>query len=592
MTTDSSASEQGKWLETPATKCFEKMRTPILIADADYVIRFANDATVKMFQKIEDKLRTALPHFRANDLVGKNVDIFHADPSHQRRILDRISGPHDGGIHLGDTHLYFTVTPMFDPNKRDASDWMVVELEDRSAEIEATNVRKRLNDELVAMAAAHVVGDIDVFVDADSYPETTAAIATRVNEMVQAHIRTKKRAIAVVNAWGEGDFDVRPDPEHYSGKRIFIYDTLEAVRTNMKKMVGDITELSDAIIRGELSNEVDASGYKGEYKEIIESFARCYNSLNLSFSNIKSQVDQMSQTVIQMNEASRSLATNSQIASSSVDEVSASAEETDSQVTANAEAARNANSLVLAASDMATNGKGKISDMVTAMQGINSSSQDIAKIIKVIDEIAFQTNLLALNAAVEAARAGQHGRGFAVVAQEVRNLAGRSAKAARETSDLIEDAAQRVTSGVKIASETSEAFEKIADDIDAVRTLVEDINRSSSEQSRGVAQINIAIGEVAKTALATSEQADELAATAQQMTSANNLIKEELNRFSLKEVETSVAGLEGLGLNGLSPDMLAKIKSMIGGGGGAPAPSSARGKTGSGDVDERGFGNF
>ena len=303
MTTDSSASEQGKWLDTPATACFEKMATPILIADADYVIRFANDAIVQMFKKVEDEIRVSLPHFRANDLVGKNVDIFHVNPTHQRRILDRMAGPHDGEIHLGEAHIFFTLTPMFNPSKRDANDWMIIEFEDRSAEIEATTVRNRLNDELVAMAAAHSVGDIDVYVDAGNSPEATAAIATRVNEMVQAHIRTKQRAMAVVAAWGEGNFDILPDPEHYSGKRMFIYDTLEAVRVNMKKVVGDITELSDAILRGELSNEVDASGYKGEYKEIIESFARSYNSLNLSFSNIKSQVDQMSQTVIQMNEA-------------------------------------------------------------------------------------------------------------------------------------------------------------------------------------------------------------------------------------------------------------------------------------------------
>jgi methyl-accepting chemotaxis protein len=244
-----------------------------------------------------------------------------------------------------------------------------------------------------------------------------------------------------------------------------------------------------------------------------------------------------------------------------VDEVSASAEQTNIQVKANATAADSASKLVGGAAVVAEDGTRKIGEMVQAMDGIKASSQDIAKIIKVIDEIAFQTNLLALNAAVEAARAGQHGRGFAVVAQEVRNLAGRSAKAARETSDLIEDASTRVQSGVRIADETRQAFTRIAGDIEQVQTLVRDIAIASEEQARGVTQINMAIGEVAKSALATSQQADELASSAAEMSSATETMRRDFNRYKLRKAPVVKQG--AVSLDNISPEMLAQLRSMM-----------------------------
>jgi methyl-accepting chemotaxis protein len=290
-----------------------------------------------------------------------------------------------------------------------------------------------------------------------------------------------------------------------------------------------------------------------------------------------------------MSQSSQSLATNSQIQSSSVDEISSSAEQTDTQVKSNAAAATTASQLVTGASEVAEGGKAKINEMVSAMEGIRASSQDIAKIIKVIDEIAFQTNLLALNAAVEAARAGQHGRGFAVVAQEVRNLAGRSAKAARETSDLIEDASTRVQAGVKIADETSRAFVSIADDITKVRTLVSEIATASGEQSRGVAQINVAIGEVAKSALSTSQQAEELAASAAEMQATTESMLAEVGRYRLRRRAPAAAvSVPGLNLDGLPAELMTQIQALIARQMAAPAGTSVSLI----DRDSRGYANF
>lgn len=460
-------------------------------------------------------------------------------------------------------------------------------VESRKKVDEANHSIEQFLEEIASMAEAHNAGRIDVFMDSDAFLGSLRVVADNVNSMICGHITVKQQMLDILECFSLGDFDA-PFPV-LPGKRAYISEGVEAMRANFKSVLAEIGRISGAISEGQLDVSIDSSKFEGDYRNIIDQFAAVLEILNAAFRAITVEVSQTSVAVAQMSEAAKELASNSQIQSASVDEVSASAEETDTQVKANAASAAQANSLVSGAAVVADEGKEKIGQMVKAMEDIRASSQDIAKIIKVIDEIAFQTNLLALNAAVEAARAGQHGRGFAVVAQEVRNLAARSAKAARETSDLIENAGARVQTGVKIADEASRAFVSIAGDIGKVRSFMNEISVASNEQARGVAQINTAMGEVAKTALATSQQAEEVADSVAEIVRAADRMRNEMGRFTLRtDSQDDVPVIPDL--QSLPPDLLAQIQSMIQGRTGAVSAAEPKGRNV--DRDERGFGGF
>lgn len=459
----------------------------------------------------------------------------------------------------------------------------------REAAAESTRAEvERLMQDLAEMSDEHGRGKIGSKINVDSYDGALKVVAQKVNEMVFAHISTKKMVIDQVTAFSVGNFAL-PFPK-LPLEKAFVSVAVEALRKTFKDLFGEITRVSAALCEGNLNVQANAKEFSGDYGLIMSNFSELIERLNQTFSTINREVLDSAMAVEQMSSAAQELALNSTSQSASVDEVSASAEETDTQVKANAAAAGQASQLVTSAATVAEEGKEKIGQMVQAMESIRASSQDIAKIIKVIDEIAFQTNLLALNAAVEAARAGQHGRGFAVVAQEVRNLAGRSAKAARETSELIESSGARVHAGVKIADEASRAFASISGDIDQVRAFMREIAVASDEQARGVAQINSAISEVAKTALVTSQQADEVEARVAQLEQATSRMKNEVSRFRLRENQAPVALPS---LDSLPPELVAQIMALTSKASVPPAnPANPANTKRNADRDERGFSGF
>ncbi|HEY5672070.1 MAG TPA: methyl-accepting chemotaxis protein [Malonomonas sp.] len=284
------------------------------------------------------------------------------------------------------------------------------------------------------------------------------------------------------------------------------------------------------IASGDLTTAVRQHDTEDEVREAIKRLQQDLTTLLLQVQSASEQIDSGSRQVA---EASQSLSQGATETAASIEQIGASINQMASQTKLNAENASQANKLANETSQVAGSGNQHMNEMVSAMQEIDAAGKDISKIIKVIDEIAFQTNLLALNAAVEAARAGQHGKGFAVVAEEVRNLAARSAKAARETAELIEGSVAKTRRGSEIAKTTSNSLSKIVASTAKVTDLIGEISAASNEQAQGIGQINIGLAQIDQVIQQNTASAEECAATSEQLSSQAQHLNQLLGRFRL-----------------------------------------------------------
>jgi methyl-accepting chemotaxis protein len=304
--------------------------------------------------------------------------------------------------------------------------------------------------------------------------------------------------------------------------------TMDAFSESLQhEVVGSLQKMAD----GDLTFEVTP---KDEYDEVRNALKKTGEDLHAIMVQIDIAADQVASGAAQVTDASQSLSQGATEQATSLEEISSSMIQMASQTRTNAENANEANQLTSEAKKGVEKGNQQMQDMVAAMGEINDASQNISRIIKVIDEIAFQTNLLALNAAVEAARAGKHGKGFAVVAEEVRSLAGRSAKAAKETAELIEGSVGKAINGSEIANQTAESLDEIAKGIIQASNLINEIAIASNEQAEGISQVNKGLNQIDLVTQQNTAQAEESAAAAEELSAQAAQLQEMLDRFTLK----------------------------------------------------------
>lgn len=302
------------------------------------------------------------------------------------------------------------------------------------------------------------------------------------------------------------------------------------ISTPLRRMV----DAAEEIAGGNLDVDVKIDS-RDEVGELGSAFVKMTDHINEIMTNIDSAAEQVAAGSKQIADSSMGLSQGATEQASSIEELTASIEEISAQTRLNADSAGEANALAELTRTNAVEGNNEMKRMLKSMEEINESSTNISKIIKVIDEIAFQTNILALNAAVEAARARQHGKGFAVVAEEVRNLAARSADAAKETTRMIEGSIKKVDDGTKIATTTAAALNQIVDDVAKVSGIVENIAIASNEQAIGISQINQGIMQVSEVVQMNSATSEESAAASEELSSQAELLREQAARFTLKK---------------------------------------------------------
>ena len=340
------------------------------------------------------------------------------------------------------------------------------------------------------------------------------------------------------------DFSIGAGDEYTTEER----NHFEEINRNFKMAVESIssyiTEISnvlDMVVSGDISRSIEAE-FKGDFVELKTAINQIISSLNGMLSNIDVAAQQVATGTRQVSDGSQSISQGATEQAGAIEELTATVTQIAEQTRQNAINANRANGLAINARGSAASGNDQMKRMQIAMTEINDASTNISKIIKVIDDIAFQTNILALNAAVEAARAGAHGKGFAVVAEEVRNLAARSAKAAQETTALIEGSVNKSQAGTQIADKTAEALTEIVESIESAATLMGEIAIASDQQAMGISQVNNGIEQLSQVVQNNSATSEETAASAQELSSQAEMLKQLVGTFKLENTNMADGG--------------------------------------------------
>ncbi len=439
----------------------DNVGSSVMVADEDFNIIYMNRTVEELFTDIADELRTELPNFDETKLLGANMDIFHKNPAHQRAMLGHMTSTAQSEISIAGLTLRVVANPVNDENGKRLG--TVVEWSNRTEEVA---VEREIDNIIAAARTGNLNSQINLVGKSGFFKE----VSQRINELL---------------------------------------DTLQTV-------TGDIARVIGAMSNGDLRETITRE-YEGDYQVLASDI----NTTVVQFENVVTGIRDAAEFVKASSEeisaGNTSLSQRVESQAANLEETSSSMEQLTGTVENNSANAQEAKRFSEDARSVAERGGEVVSSAVSAMGEIRSSSDKIAEIIGVIDEIAFQTNLLALNASVEAARAGDQGRGFAVVATEVRNLAGRSAEAAKQIKELIEDSREKVRVGGELVNESGEALQEIISGVGQVVDLVNTIASASAEQSIGIAQVNTAVSQMDEITQQNAAMAEETSAASVSM---------------------------------------------------------------------------
>ncbi|BCN92645.1 hypothetical protein THMIRHAM_04300 [Thiomicrorhabdus immobilis] len=456
----------------------------IMVIDRFRSIIFMNDSVIQMLKSVENEIKKDLPNFDSDKLIRQSIDVFHQHPEHQASLLDNLKESYQSRIHVGNAIIDLIVDPIFDENNNrigTVAEW------------------KNMTDQLA------------------------------IEENIESIIADAAKGI----------LSRRIDETKLHGFELQISQSINLLLENFSQITENLNVILSNMATGDLTHRLS-----GEYQAELLEMQTATNDAIKSFSHTLSRVNTGAQEIGGMARevavASEDLSQRTQEQAASLEETAASMEELTATLKNSTDNSIQANKLAHETVTQASSGIDVMNKTLEAMAGITELSKKIGEITSVIDSIAFQTNLLALNAAVEAARAGEHGRGFAVVAGEVRNLASKSAEAAKDISTLIGSAIQQITTGTSLVEETNSVFEKMVHSIQEVEDLVSQVYTTTNEQSQGIQQVNLAIGQLDEVTQQNAALVEELSATAGNMSEESTKQAEFISHFKFDNQSNGV----------------------------------------------------
>lgn len=375
-------------------------------------------------------------------------------------------------------------------------------------------------------------GDLSVRGDAQVLKGEFSHIISGFNETLDLITEPVNEATDVLSHVSKGKFDIRMEG-NYNGDYAVIKDALNTTIVSIEEVLYDVIGKFNQMVERDYSTTIDKT-YKGDWNQLKIAFNNILNSMNGTFNEILLSSNEVREASDSLNSLSHSLSQGATEQTSTINEINTTISKIADEINDNAKSTVEVDGLVGFVNEKVKHSNQRMDEFQVTMRNITDSSNSILRIIEVIDDIAFQTNVLALNAAIEAARAGQYGKGFAVVAEEVRNLATRSAEAAKQTADLIDQSISHIQDGEVRTVDTAKVLSDMRSDINSVSDLMKQVSNASNKQASLITEISTGISQMAKTIEISSSSAEQTAAASEELTSQAFSMNEIMQSFNLK----------------------------------------------------------